>query len=169
MVWIFVYVSRAYCFTEIKIIRVLSGKHRLFIAWSRDPNAASVWFIFNAFNELLKITCQNIETVILITKMSPNYFKNEARKNYRLNQHELREVKRISKHISANMRRMSAERYPENTLKLFNFRFNAHLRFILCIFEYLKHVWTLIFKKINDILPYRSQTRDLGGSKLKTL
>ena len=156
-----------------KIIRVLSWKHRLFIAWSRDPSAASVWFIFNAFIKLFKITCQNIETVISITKMSRNPFKNEPRKNYKLNQHELREVKRISKQISAKMRRMSAERYPENICtKKFNFfffRLSSHFRFIACIFEFLYYVWTRILKKLNNLLPNRPPKRGLGGSKLKTL
>ena len=156
-----------------KIIRVLSWKHRLFIAWSRDPSAASVWFIFKAFNELLKITCQNIETVISLTKMSRNNLKNESRKNYKLNQHELREVKRISKQISLNMRRMSAERYPESTctkrFKLYYFRLSSHFRFILTIFEFLCYISTWILKKLNNLLQNRPPKRGLGGSKLKTL
>ena len=105
--------------------------------------------------------------------MSRNNLKNESRKNYKLNQHELREVKRISKHISSNMRRMSAERYPENIctkrFKLYYFRLSSHFRFILTIFEFLCNIWTWILKKLNNLLPNRPPKRGLGGSKLKTL
>ena len=105
--------------------------------------------------------------------MSRNNFRNEPRKNYKLNQHELREVKRISKQISAKMRRMSAERYPENTctkrFKLFYFRFCSHFRLISRIFEFLCYLCTWILDILNNLLPNRSPKRELGGSKLKTL
>ena len=137
--------------------------------------------------------------------MSRNNLKNESRKNYRLNQHELRlvfrlmlsankneaflvirraactnlktiirEVKRISKQISAKMRRMSAEIYPENKIypwtrrfKLFYhryFRFGAHFRFM---FAFLFGISTWLLKKIREL--FRRPKRGLGGSKLKTL
>lgn len=108
--------------------------------------------------------------------MSRNNLKHEPRKNYRLNQHELREVKRITKQISAKMRRMSSEIYPESNinpcrrrLKLFYFRLCSHFRFIFRLIGFLFGIWTWVVKNLSELLPNRRPKRGMGGSKLKTL